>query len=275
MVTISPADERTSKVRTRLGMLHVRSIGSGYPTVLWPSMFVDSHSWDLLLPHLVSLDRRFVLVDGPGLGLSEPLRRACDIGTAAAAAVDLLEGLEITDPVDWVGNAFGGHVGFKLARDPLKLRSLVAMSSPTDPIADELRARIRVLRPVLRTLGVVGPVRRAMLDALLTESSQRNEEVLRIVQDGLGRPRRASMALAIESFILNRLDVNGEMADIQVPSLFVATDDRGDWTPSDARRATDLAPTARLEMVGGSRTLIPLEQPEVTADLLRAFWAEL
>ncbi|KRF34453.1 alpha/beta fold hydrolase [Nocardioides sp. Soil805] len=275
MVAISPADEQISHIPTRLGALHVRSVGSGYPTVLWHSMFIDSHTWDLVVPRLLDLDRQYFLVDGPGLGLSEPLRRPSDIATAAEAAVDLLAGLGIDDPVDWVGNAFGGHVGFKLARDPSVLRSLVAMSSPTDPIADALRRRIAVLRPLLRTFGVVGPVRAAILDALLTEASQADTDILDIVLNGLGRPSRASMSMALESFILKRLDVNAEMADIQIPSLFVATDDRGDWIPADAARAASLAPTAQLEMVAGSRTLIPLEQPEAAASLLKGFWSGL
>ena len=211
---------------------------------------IERHTWDLLLPHL-GRDRQYVLVDGPGLGLSEPLRTATDIDTAAQAAVDLLDGLSITEPVDWVGNAFGGHVGFKLARDPRLLRSLVALSAPADPIDDDLRRRITLLRPLLRTLGAVGPLRTAILDALLTESSRADPQVLRIVLDGLRRPARASTAAALESFTLRRVDVNAEMADIAVPSLFLATDDRGDWSPEDAARAAARAPTARWETVPG------------------------
>src|SRR4051812_17180789 len=100
--------ERTTLVPTRLGAVHVRTIGEGATTILWPSMFVDSHSWDLLLP-LLPTGRRYVLIDPPGLGLSEALQRASDIAGAADAATDLLEGLRIDGPVDWLGNAFGGH----------------------------------------------------------------------------------------------------------------------------------------------------------------------
>src|SRR4051812_7201337 len=106
-------NETTQRVRTRLGDLHVRSIGAGITTVLWPSMFVDSNTWDALLPHLDD-DRRYVLVDGPGLGQSAALTDVSDINGAAGAALDLLAGLGVEGPVDWVGNAFGGHVGYKL-----------------------------------------------------------------------------------------------------------------------------------------------------------------
>lgn len=267
----SSAVEQTTAVPTRLGRLWVREVGTGRTTVLWPSMFVDGHTWDRVLPHLPD-GRRYLLVDGPGLGRSEPLRGRSDIAGAAGAATDLLDGLSVTEPVDWVGNAFGGHVGFELAARPGVLRSLVAISSPTEPIAPALRRRILLLRPLLRTLGPVGPVRAAILDAMLTEASQADDELRQVVVDSLGRPGRASLSLALGSFILDRVDVTAGMADICVPSLFVASDDRGDWSPEQAAAAGELAPGARVATVSGARTLVPLEQPEATATLLREFW---
>ena len=205
------------------------------PTVLWSSMFVDSHTWDPVLPLLPS-GRRYVLVDPPGLGLSEPLRAASDIAGAADAATDLLAGLGVDGPVDWVGNAFGGHVGFKLAARPGVLRSLVAVSSPTQPLAAPLRRQITLLLPDPADRGPVGPVRSAILTAMLTDASRRPTRLRRIVVESLARPTRRSMALAVRSFILNRVDVTAELADLTVPSLFVASDDRGDWSPAGRRR---------------------------------------
>src|SRR5690242_8172198 len=112
-------------------------------------MFVDSHTWDRLLD-LLPAGRRYHLVDGPGLGRSAPLTRAVDIDAAADAAVELLTGLGIDEPVDWVGNAFGGHVGYKLGARPGVLRSLVAISAPAEPIPADLRRKIGLLAPLLR-----------------------------------------------------------------------------------------------------------------------------
>jgi pimeloyl-ACP methyl ester carboxylesterase len=263
--------ESATRVATRLGRLNVRIIGEGDSTVLWPSMFVDSHTWDLLLP-LLPQGRRYVLVDPPGLGLSDPLRGASDIAGAADAAADLLEGLGVDGPVDWVGNAFGGHVGFKLGTRPGVLRSLVAVSSPAEELPAPLRRQINVLLPLLRVAGAVGPVRSGVLGAMLTEASAAQDPVRRIVVDSLARPTRRSMALAVRSFILNRVDVTAELADLTVPCLFVASDDRGDWSPEDARAAAALAPDAAAVVIEAARTLIPLEQPERLAEHLRRFW---
>jgi len=266
--------ESTAFVPTRLGRLHVRLVGDGPTTVLWSSMFVDSHTWDPMLP-LLPQDRRYALVDPPGLGLSEPLREASDIAGAADAATDLLAGLGVDGPVDWVGNAFGGHVGFKLAARPGLLRSLVAVSSPAQPVDAPLRRQITLLLPILRTAGPVGPVRTAILTAMLTDASRDRAPLRRMVEESVARPTRRSMALAVRSFILNRVDVTAELADLTVPSLFVASDDRGDWSPQDAKDSAAVAPYATAVTVERARTLVPLEQPEALASHIRRFWDRL
>jgi pimeloyl-ACP methyl ester carboxylesterase len=266
--------ESTALVPTRLGRLHVRLVGDGPTTVLWSSMFVDSHTWDPVLP-LLPQGRRYALVDPPGLGLSEPLREASDIAGAADAATDLLAGLGVDGPVDWVGNAFGGHVGFKLAARPGLLRSLVAVSSPAQPVDAPLRRQITLLLPILRTAGPVGPVRTAILTAMLTDASRDRAPLRRMVEESVARPTRRSMALAVRSFILNRVDVTAELADLTVPSLFVASDDRGDWSPQDAKDSAAVAPYATAVTVERARTLVPLEQPEALASHIRRFWDRL
>lgn len=264
----------SSFVKTRLGRLHVRLLGDGVLTVLWPSMFVDSHTWDRLVP-LLPVRRRYALVDPPGLGRSDPLRRVTDIDGAAEAARDLLDGLAATGPVDWVGNAFGGHVGFKLAARPGVLRSLVAVSSPAHPVPADLRRQINVLLPILRVAGAVGPVRQGVISGMLSDSSAADDAIREVVVASLRRPTRRSMALAVRSFILNRRDVTAELGDIQVPSLFVASDDRGDWLPEDAVASAAVTPHATAVTIPGARTLVPLEQPHLLADHLVAFWERL
>ena len=275
MSTPTPT-ELSRGVPTRLGRLHVRAAGSGPATVLWPSMFVDGRTFDPLLPLLPG--RRLVVVDGPGLGASEPLRRRSTIAEAADAAQDLLTGpdaagLGLDGPVDWVGNAFGGHVGYELARRPGVLRSLAAVSAPTVPVPPALRRQIGLLGPLLRVLGPVGPVREAILSALLTDASAADPTLRAAVLDSVGAPTRRSLSLALRSFILDRVDVTSGLAEIAIPCLFVAGDDRGDWTPEAAAAAAALTPSASAVTIPGSRTLLPLEQPQALARELLAFWS--
>jgi pimeloyl-ACP methyl ester carboxylesterase len=110
---------------------------------------------------------------------------------------------------------------------------------------------------------------------MLTEASAGDPSIRRTVVESLSRPSRRSMALAIRSFILHRVDVTAELADLAVPSLFVASDDRGDWSPEDAAAAAALAPDAELVTIAAARTLVPLEQPEALAAHVRGFWDRL
>ena len=161
------------------------------------------------------------------------------------------------------------------ATDPATLHSLVAISSPTEPIAADLRRKIGLLHPLLRLAGPVGPVRDAMIDAMLTDESSSTTATRQVVLEGLLRPTKASMSLALRSFIIDRTDVTDRLADIRVPSLFVASDDRGDWSPVDAERAASLAPGAQVVTITGARTLIPLEQPARLAATILDFWDRL
>ena len=266
--------EHARRVPTRLGSLFIRRVGRGIPTVLWPSMFVDGHTWDRLLPLLLAgaRGREYVLIDPPGLGLSEPLRRRTTIAEAADAARDALEALGVGEPVDWIGNAFGGHVGYELATDASVVRSFIAISAPVEPVPAELRRKIAVLHPLLRLAGPVRPVENAIVAAMLTSESAEDTGILRVVMESLARPTRASLSFALRSFILDRPDVADRLARISAPSLFVASDDRGDWSPADAERAAAQAPNARSVTISGARTLIPLEQPAALARAIVDFW---
>lgn len=274
--TTETGRERHEFIPTRLGRLAVRISGAGPVAVLWPSMFVDSHTWDDLALYL--RERTLVLVDGPGLGRSDPLERRTSIAEAAEAALDLLErlpvvGVETSGGVDWVGNAFGGHIGYELATRPGVLRTFAAISAPPEAIGPALRWKIRMLAPLLRALGPVGPLRGAIGDALLTRRSAQDPHIDRIVSDCLVRPTRRSLHLALQSFILDRRDVTDKLSRILVPTLFVAGDDRGDWSPQGAERAAAMTAGARVVIVRQARTLVPLEQPAALAAALAPLWA--
>ncbi len=103
--------------------------------VLWDSMVVDSNSWSRVVPAL-AVHRTLYLVDGPSSGDSDPLDRASDIAGCSDAAAQVLEALreQVAGPVDWVGNAWDGHVEMYLAAThPELIASLVAISAPITP----------------------------------------------------------------------------------------------------------------------------------------------
>jgi len=262
-------------VPTSLGSVAVHVLGAGRPTVLWHSMFVDGSSWGFLIPALLR-GRQLLIVDGPGWGRSDRLRRTVRVSDSVDAAVEVLAALAPGAAVDWVGNGWGGHVGMELAATrPELVRSLVAISAPTRPIDPALRRQIRLLIPVILTVGPIPPVQRAILAGLLTDESRSDPQAVGVVADALALAGRRSTARTVRSFILNRVDITDLLARIEAPSLFVAGDDRGDWTPAELEAAAALAPFARAAVVPGSRTLVPVERPAELGALIQEFWASL
>ena len=262
----------TQLVPTTLGRLHVRVEGAGPVAMLWHGMFVDGTSWDMVALQL-SAHRTLVIVDGPAHGRSETLDRSSTITECATVAGEILDRLAINGPVDWVGNAWGGHVGMRTALDaPDRIRSLVAISAPPTPISPELRRRITLLRPLLRTFGYRGPLLSAVLGSQLTVESTNSPDIRERVVDALRRPNRAGVARAITSFILDREDMLADLHRLQAPTLFVASDDRGEFTQGDAQQAAQTASSGSWVVANGARALVPLEQPQWLVDTVLQFW---
>jgi pimeloyl-ACP methyl ester carboxylesterase len=260
------------RIQTRAGHLAVRRMGSGPIAVLWHSLFVDGHSWDRVIDAL-SIDRTLVIVDGPGCGLSDPLLQRSSIAECAEAAVDLIDALGV-EAVDFVGNAWGGHVGVELAAEhPSRIRSLIAISSPSQPVSAATRRQVGALLPAFRLLGLVGLIRMPVLQALLTDASRKQSAITGSVQDAIARPTRKSFAMTLRSFMLGRTDNSAELHKIQCPTLLVASDGWEEWTPEAMTAAAALIPNATTAVIPGARALAPLEQPEAVIPLVRQFWA--
>ncbi len=68
-------------------------------------------------------------IDGPSHGKSEAVPRDFTFDELGAAAEQALDRLGLTEPVDWVGNAWGGHVGIRLATGS-RLRTLTTIGTP-------------------------------------------------------------------------------------------------------------------------------------------------
>ncbi|WJG11837.1 alpha/beta hydrolase [Gordonia sp. Swx-4] len=264
-------------VPTRLGRIRVRDVGEGPPAVLWHSMFVDSGSWDRIVPGLAGR-RRLFIVDAPWCGASEKSAAAADIEACADAVREIIATVGDVcgaEAVDWVGNAWGGHVGMHLAAvEPERINTLVAMSAPTRPIDRALRRRIGLLLPMYRVIGARGPVWSAISTTLFTDRTRSDDpEAIAVLRRGL-RASGRSMIPAIRTAILNRTDLTWAAARITCPVLFVTTDDRGEWTPEEAREVAATMLDAREVTIREARVIPALEQPGQTVDAVLDFWAQ-
>jgi pimeloyl-ACP methyl ester carboxylesterase len=262
-------------ISTTVGDLEVRVLGSGsgkHTALLWHSLFVDSRSWHRVEGDLAE-DRRLVLVTGPGHGDSTDPGRRYTMDECADAAISILDNLGIGGPVDWVGNAWGGHVGVVAAvKHPERIRSLVTAGTPVHSYTGSGRIKTLLLLIVYRLLGPRPFLVDSVIEVLLSERTRSNDpDAVDLTRDSFVKAR--GLANAVASISLRRPDLTPMLPEIRVPTLFITGADHVDWSPDQARTASQLLPDGSVAVLEGSAYLGPLESPEEFTRLVRGYWA--
>jgi pimeloyl-ACP methyl ester carboxylesterase len=263
----------STRIPTCVGPLNVRQTGGGPPALLWHSLFIDSTSWQRLEPHLAA-HRQLILIDGPGHGGSGDPGRRYDMADCAMAAFEVLDALGVTAKVDWLGNAWGGHVGIVAATTkPRRLRSLIALGTPVRAYRPAERRQVRLLSSAYRILGPAKFLTDGVAEVQLSAATRAHDhEAVALTTDFLRSADRRQLHNAIRSISLGREDLSPRLPEIDVPTMFVTGSDHAGFTPDEAHAAIAKVPGGRLEVVADAAYLIPLEQPARTADLILDFW---
>lgn len=254
MITPSP-----NFVSTDLGRLHVRRTGTGPPVMLWHSLFVDSRSWGPLVDELAR-DRTVYAIDGPSHGRSESVPRDFTFEEVVTAAEQALDRLGLTEPVDWVGNAWGGHVGIRLATGS-RLRTLTTIGTPIQGF--NVRERVTKGWPLVamyRLMGANGFLATLLSDSLIgPDSVAAQPEQAETTMAAFREADRKGMYHAMRSMMLGRAGIEDLLPSITVPTLAMSVrDDAVGWQPDEARRTCAAIPNCRVEEVDGGGHVAPL-----------------
>ena len=265
----------SSAVPTRLGLLNVRVTGSGPTALLWHSLFVDSTTWARVERPLAA-GRRLLLVDGPCHGTNPPVRRPFTLDDCAGAAIDILNHFGVDEPVDWLGNAFGGHVGILFAAaHPDRCHSLVAIGAPLHAPSPADRRKTRLLAALYRVAGP-GPVVNPLVDALLGPRARGNDpDGAAIIADAFRRANRRGMYAAVRWLSLRRPDLTPVLARLDTPTLLTTGVDDPMWTVAHARAAAAHLNRGALVILPGAGHIGPLLQAApAVVDLVTKFWRD-
>jgi len=190
---------------------------------------------------------------------------------------DVLDHFRIAEPVDWVGNAMGGHIGVPFAAaHPGRCRSLATIGSPIHALSPPERRRIALLTGVYRVCGPLPRLVNPLTDALLGPGARTADpEAAALIGGAFRRASRRGMAGAIQSLSLHRPDLTPLLAKISAPTLIVAAADDPGWTPASAARAASRLPNGACVILPGAGHIAPLfEAAPAVVDLLTAFWAD-
>ena len=263
-------------VDTKLGRLHVEVDGEGPVAVLWHSLFVDSGSWSRMR-RLLRDDRLLVLIDGPGHGQSGSPSTNFDLDDCAEAATEVLEAVGVRKPVDWLGNAWGGHVGLTFAaKAPEWCRSVAAISTPVQALGRRDRMTITPMVWAYRYLGAVPALANQVAVALLGKAFMRSHpddtgEVVRAFRDA----PRAGMHRAMTSIMLNRPSLDPLLPRIESPTVMVvSTADRIVPVAQIHTAVAHMAAARAVEVSGAGHVAPIMSQADELAEIIRAFWRD-
>jgi pimeloyl-ACP methyl ester carboxylesterase len=267
---VSDAGEQV-KVATGVGELVVHIVGSGPPAVLWHSLFVDSTSWDRVRAALAE-DRTLIVIDGPSHGASAPQHERFSLQDCAAAADQVIRQLDF-EAVDWVGNAWGGHVGIVLAASyPDRIKSLTTIGTPIQALTRAERRNIVPLVALYRLLGPIKPLVKGVAEALLGKGYRPEDGA--VVAKPLRAAERKGMYTAMQSVMLHRPDLLELLPRVAAPTLFVVVENDPFGPADKAEAAAQLLPHGRTKVVVGGGHVAPLLQnPQELAAVIRTFWA--
>lgn len=261
-------------IDTVVGRLKVTTVGAGAPAVLWHSLFADEQSWERVAAALAE-DRLLILITGPGHGESGDPHRRYDLVRCARAAEEVLDSLGVAEPVDWVGNAWGGHVGLRFATAyPRRIRSLVTIGTPVHALATAEQVRTRLLLLAHRMLGPTGFLVDAVVETLLSPSTRESDpEAVALVRRSFVEADPRRVRNAVISISLRREELAAVLPGITVPTLMITGEQHSGWTPAQAAAVIATMPSARAAVVADAAYLVPLEQPDAVVALVRDFWA--
>lgn len=271
---MSVAESRTHRIRTTVGPLEVLDNGGDRPVaVLWHSLFVDNRSWSRVQADL-AVDRRLIMITGPGHDASGDPGRRYSLADCAGAAIEVLDTIGIPGPVDWLGNAWGGHVGILVAADrPDRCRTLTTVGTPVHAYPRRERPNVYLLLAIHRVVGPIRFLTGSVVDVLLSPRTRaKDPEAVAIAADGFREADGAGMRNAVVGISLRRPDLTPILPRIQAPTLFVTGTDHPGWTPEQARTASRFLRQGSVAVLDGAAYLGPLEAPAECARVVREFW---
>ncbi|WP_194897445.1 alpha/beta fold hydrolase [Catenulispora pinisilvae] len=265
-------------IPTSLGLINVRDGGEpqGPALIFWPSLMMDGTMWRRQYEHFAGT-HRVVLIDSPGHGKSDALRRIIDLKECADALVQIQDALGI-DKAVLIGNSWGGMLaGVFPAYHPDRALATIGInctaSLPTTfesiwatALSGYLSLNSKMPAIALRAArgAFAGP----------TAEAERPEFVDYLSVILRNDPK--SVAWALRSILIGRRDEHRLLATItDVPVLIIAGEEDSQFPVHVVRRMADAIPTATFKVLLHTGHLAARENPESVNAEIDAFLAGL
>jgi len=251
--------------------------GAGRPVVLLVHGFPLNRSmWDSQLGSLKAFGARVIAPDLRGFGASEagppgPL----SMEQHADDLVALLDALNISAPVIYVGLSMGGYVGFALwRRHPERIAALVVADSRAAADTPEGRQGREELATKAEELHSPRPAIDAMLPRLLSPHLRPGslpEHLLRGMMSSSSARAVADGARGLGQ----RAESYSTLPTISVPTLVIVGEHDVLTPPEESHRIAEGIPHARLATIDQAGHMSNMENPDAFNAALLQFLSEL
>jgi pimeloyl-ACP methyl ester carboxylesterase len=219
---------------------------------------------------------RVIAPDLRGFGESAAPEGVYTTDAMADDVIELLDALQLNEPVVLGGLSMGGYVAFDLlARYPRRFRALMLMDTRAAADTPEAARGREELARTVETTGNARHVVDAMLPRFFSEETRaRRAELIAPVRAMMERTPARAIAGALRG-MARRPDRTAELARIAVPTLVLVGAHDVISPPDEARKMAEAIPNARLAIIPDAGHLAPLENPEAADEAILDFLSTL
>ena len=250
--------------------VHVWERGRGRPLLLVHGFPLDHTMWVGQLEELAD-EFRIVAPDLPGFGQNAAVSGTATMDRTADFLAQLLDRLEIAQPVSLCGLSMGGYVAFEFwQRYRSRLERLVLCDTRAAADTPEV-ARGRELMAASVEQDGSASVAAALLPKLFGPAPLADSPPCVIATQAVIEATAPSSIAAYQRGMAQREDFTPKLAEIEVPTLLVCGVDDVITPAAEMRSVAQSMPAAKYVEIPGAGHMAPLEQPAAVNQALRQF----
>jgi pimeloyl-ACP methyl ester carboxylesterase len=256
-------------------LLAFDDVGPGPVVVLIHGFPFDRSMWSHQRSSVGSI-YRVILPDLRGHGTSAAPEGIYTVDEMADDVLELLDALQIAEPVVIGGLSMGGYVALSIAaRHPERLKALMLINTRASADTSETaRVREELARQV-EASGETEPVVAAMLPKLFTRATfEHHPRLVARLHDVMARTPARAVVGTLRGLAI-RPDRTDDLAGIAVPTLILAGADDALISLEESESMARLIPGSTLVIIPEAGHLAPLENPGATDSAILGFLESL
>lgn len=218
---------------------------------------------------------RIIAPDLPGHGSSDPIKGTVTMGLMAQQCADLLDNLEIFEPVVVCGLSMGGYVAFEFVRQfPERVKGLILAGTRARPDDEETQSRRNAAVSKIKQKGLDIFIEEMLPSLFAPGTLEEDEELVDYVRDMIMHTSPEGAIAALRG-MKERADSLPLLPSIEVPTIVVHGEDDQIVPVAEAEEMHDLLPNSDLFIIEEAGHLVSMEQPDVFNGIVAEFLGDL